>query len=157
MIEQWKTIFDYPDYEVSNLGRVRSLKFGKEKLLSPGIHSKGYLIVSLCKNGDLKHYLVHRLVAQAFLPNPLNLPEVNHKDENKLNNCVDNLEWCERQYNVDYSKAKQVGQYDLSGNLIKVWKSVREIERQLGFSNGHISACCRGIKKTASGFIWRYI
>lgn len=159
MIEQWKTIFDYPDYEVSNLGRVRSLKFGKEKLLNPGINKYGYINVNLCKNGEAKNHKVHRLVAQAFIPNPNNYPEVNHKDENKQNNCVDNLEWCTSQYNHDYSQSKQVGQFDLNGNLIKVWKSVSEIEKQLEFDQGLISRCCLGNKSyyTAYGYIWRYI
>lgn len=159
MIEVWKIIVDYPDYEVSNLGRIRSLKFGKKKLLNPGINKYGYINVNLCKNGEAKNHKVHRLVAQAFIPNPSNYPEVNHKDENKQNNCVDNLEWCTSQYNHDYSQSKQVGQFDLSGNLIKVWKSVSEIERQLGFDQGLISRCCLGNKSyyTAYGYLWRYI
>lgn len=159
MIEQWKTIIDYPDYEVSNLGRVRSFKFGKEKILSSRIDKDGYLIANLWKNGEQKTCKVHRLVAQAFLPNPNNYPQVNHKDENKQNNCVDNLEWCTNQYNHEYSFAKQVGQYDLNGNLINVWKSTHEIERQTGFDQGNISKCCLGNKSyyTAYGYIWRYI
>ena len=84
---------------------------------------------------------------------------VNHKDKNRQNNCVDNLEWCTTQYNVEYSRAKQVAQYDLNGNLIATWKSVREIERQTGFLQGSISDCCRGHRncKTMYGYIWRYI
>ena len=157
MIEQWKFIVDYPDYEVSNLGRIKSLKGGKEKLLNPKINTCGYLQVSLFKNGEEKYYLVHRLVASAFIPNPNNYPQVNHKDENKLNNCVDNLEWCTNQYNQDYSNSKQVGQYDLNGNLIKTWKSASEIQRQLGFYCGGISQCCLGKYQQSHGFIWRYI
>lgn len=160
-MEVYKQIIGYEGlYEVSNLGNVKSLNYhrtGQEKLLSPAFDKDGYLRVLLSKNGDRKHYLVHRLVAHAFLPNPLNLPEVNHIDKNKLNNNVDNLEWCDRQYNQDYSLAKQVLQYDLSGNYIATWKSTNEIERQLGFSHGHISACCLGKYKTMYGYIWKYI
>ena len=113
--------------------------------------------VKLFKNGEQKYYLVHRLVANAFIPNPFNYPEVNHIDENKTNNCVDNLEWCTRQYNHEYSQAKQIAQYDLAGNFITVWKSTKEIERQTGFYHSHISDCCIGTLKTAHGYIWRYI
>ena len=112
MEEQWKDIiiekngvtYDYTGlYQVSNLGRVRSLgndKTRKERILKPKINNKGYLQVILCKNGKVKTFLVHRLVATAFIPNPDNLPVVNHRDENPLNNCVDNLEWCTQKYNV---------------------------------------------------------
>ena len=158
MIEVFKDVPGYEElYQVSNLGNVKSLITGK--ILSPGINTCGYLHVILCKNGKQKYYLIHRLVAQAFIPNPDNYPEVNHKDKNRQNNCVDNLEWCTTQYNVEYSRAKQVAQYDLNGNLIATWKSVREIERQTGFLQGSISDCCRGHRncKTMYGYIWRYI
>ena len=156
MIEQWKNIVDYPDYEISNLGRVRSLKFGKEVILSPGMRNDGYLLVNLWKNGEKKGFLVHRLVAQAFIPNPFNYPCINHKDHNRQNNNVENLEWCTAQYNVEYSRAKQVGQYDLNGNLIRTWKSAAEIERSLGYSDSSISKCCRGLLPSAYGYKWRY-
>lgn len=161
MKEVYKDIPGYEGlYQVSNLGNVKSLNYrrkGQEELLSPGITQWGYLIVSLSKNGEIKQFSIHRLVAKTFLPNPLNLPEVNHKDHNEQNNCVDNLEWCTSRYNQEYSHAKQVEQYDLNGNLINVWKSVREIERQLGFSASHISNCCLGRYKQAYGYVWRYI
>lgn len=110
--EEWKDIKGYEGlYQVSNLGRVRSLSryvkhrtiyILKGKLLKQRTRGKGYLAVTLCKNSKLKHYYVHRLVAEAFIPNPNNLPQVNHKDENKSNNCVDNLEWCDDKYNTNY-------------------------------------------------------
>lgn len=160
-MEVYKQIIGYEGlYEVSNLGNVKSLNYlhtGQEKLLSPGIYTNGYLYVVLSKNGEVKQYLIHRLVAQAFLPNPNNYPQVNHKDENKLNNNVENLEWCTAQYNNEYSKTKQVGQYDLNGNLIATWKSTVEIQRQLGFDQSSISKCCLGKLKTAYGYIWKYI
>lgn len=156
MNEVLKQIKDYPDYAISNLGNVYSYKNGKVVKLSPRSVGWGYLQVSLCKNGEIKQCLIHRLVAEAFIPNPLGLPEVNHIDENKLNNRAENLEWCDRQYNNEYSQAKQVEQYDLNGNLIATWKSLAEAERQLGFDKRHISACCLGKRKTAYGFIWKY-
>ena len=158
MIEVFKDVPGYEGlYQVSNLGNVKSLITGK--ILSPGIDKGGYLKVSLYKSGEYKKLLVHRLVAIAFIPNPSNYPEVNHKDENKQNNCVDNLEWCTSQYNREYSFAKQVGQFDLNGNLIKVWPSTREVARQLGYYQSSISDCCRGYRncRTMYGYIWRYI
>ena len=114
MVEIWKDIEGYEGlYEVSSYGRVRSLgqfvnhNFGgnayrKGRLLKPGLGSRGYLSVTLCKNGIRKIYTVHRLVAQAFIPNINNLPIINHKDEDRTNNSVDNLEWCDYKYNVNY-------------------------------------------------------
>ena len=118
MIEEWRPIVGYEGlYEVSSYGRVRSLdmyvkaRYGnyrlhKGKVLSPGIRPDGYLFVNLTYNGKHKTITVHRLVAQAFLPNPDNLSEVNHKDEDKSNNRVENLEWCDRKYNLNYGSRK---------------------------------------------------
>ena len=114
MIEEWRKIVGYEGlYEVSSLGRVRSLDrydernhFRKGKVLSPIKDTGDYLKVNLYCNGKNKKCLVHRLVAQAFIENPDNLPEVNHKDEDKSNNRVDNLEFCDRKYNVNYGTAK---------------------------------------------------
>ena len=166
MEEIWKDKKDYEGhYQVSNLGRVKSIKFGKEIILKQHINIKGgYYYVCLLKNGKHKNYYVHRLVAEAFLPNTDNLPQVNHKDENKLNNSVDNLEWCTNEYNHNYgtinerisqSQSKPVLQYDLNGNLIKEWKSINECGRN-GFNQGDICKCCNGKRKTAKGFIWVY-
>lgn len=102
--EIWKEIEGYSNYKVSDKGRVKSLyKNGKEKLLKPSKNKNGYLRVTLTKDHKVKHIFIHRLVAQAFLENPDNLPQVNHKDENKENNCIENLEWCTASYNVKYS------------------------------------------------------
>ena len=104
-MEEWRDIQGYEGlYMVSNLGRVKSLNYhrtGKERIMKPSDNGHGYLFVVLCKDGKDKNCRINRLVAQAFLPNPDNLPEVNHKDENKYNNCVENLEWCDRSYNVN--------------------------------------------------------
>lgn len=164
--EYWKPVVGYEGhYQVSNFGRVKSIKFGKEIILKQHINIKGgYYYVCLLKNGKHKNYYVHRLVAQAFIPNPDNLPEVNHKDECKTNNVVSNLEWCDRKYNHNYgtinerisqSQSKTVLQYDLNGNLIKEWKSINECGRN-GFNQGDICKCCNGKRKTAKGFIWVY-
>ena len=101
--EYWKSVVGYEGlYMVSNWGRVKSIKFGKERILKPVTNSSGYLLVGLYKNNIEKKYSVHRLVAEAFIPNPYNLPQVNHKDENKQNNVVSNLEWCTHEYNNTY-------------------------------------------------------
>lgn len=155
MKEVFCIIKDYLNYSVSNLGNVRNDKTGR--ILKPGNSGDGYFTVALCKNGEVKHFRVHRLVAQAFIPNPLGLPEVNHIDEDKLNNRAENLEWCSRQYNQEYSLSKQVAQYDLSGNLIATWKSLMEITRQLGFNGSAISKCCLGKLRQSYGYIWKYV
>lgn len=104
-METWKSIAGYERlYEVSDKGLVRSLKCGKKKILSPGQNGRGYLYVQLCKDGIRKNMFVHRLVASAFIPNPLNLETVNHKNEDKHNNNVSNLEWMSRTDNIAYSR-----------------------------------------------------
>lgn len=155
MKEVFCIIKDYPDYSVSNLGNVRNDKTGR--ILKPGNSGDGYLLVVLYKNGEHKTCKIHRLVAQAFIPNPLGLPQVNHINEIKSDNRAENLEWCTKQYNIEYSQSKQVEQYDLNGNLIATWKSLAEAERQLGFDKRHISDCCLGRHKTAYGYIWKYV
>lgn len=116
-MEFWKDIEGYEGlYQVSNLGRVRSLdrvvegksssvRLHRGKILSPGVNSTGYYMVVLHKDGGGRAYTVHRLVSNTFIPNPYNYPYVNHKDENKLNNSVDNLEWCTVKYNTNYGTA----------------------------------------------------
>lgn len=106
MNEVWKEVQGYPDYFVSDLGRVRSLKKGVFRILNP-MNNHGYKCVSLCQNGHVKIFLVHRLVANAFIPNPGNLPIINHKDENPSNNAVVNLEWCDNRYNINYGSCRR--------------------------------------------------
>ena len=171
--EYWKPVVGYEGlYEVSNWGRVKSLNYnhtGKGKILKQQQSMDGYYSVGLSKNGILKRYYVHRLVAEAFLPNSDNLPLINHKDENKTNNNVDNLEWCDAKYNCNYGtrterlsksqingkRSKIVLQYDLNGNFIKEWKSTAECGRN-GYNHKCISKCCRGKLKTYKGFLWKY-
>ena len=165
MNEIWKDIDGYEGlYQVSNLGNVKSLNYrrtGKERILKPGNNGLGYLFVILCNNGKLKHFKIHRLVAKAFLENPDNKSDVNHKDEDKTNNNVDNLEWMTRLENNNYGtrnerSSKSVIQYSLKGEFIRKWPSVIQIQRDLGFSQGNISQCCNGKLKTAYGYIWKY-
>lgn len=165
MDEIWKDIEGYPDYMVSNMGRIKSLKFGKEKILKNRKNCRGYLQVTLLKNGIEKSYKVHRLVAETFLDNPNNLSEVNHIDEDKTNNCVSNLEFCTAEYNSNYgsrneriskSLSKPVIQFSLDGKFIKKWKCVMDVQRELGIDNGSVSKCCKGKLKTAGKYIWRY-
>lgn len=169
MNEIWKPVVWYEGlYEVSNLGRVKSLNYrhtGNPGLLKIWKDRKGYGRVLLCKDGVITQFQVHRLVAEAFIPNPENLSVVNHKDENPLNNCVDNLEWCTYRYNNNYGSrnkkisngvSKSVAQYTIDGQLIKVWNSANNAANELGCNAGHISECCRGSRNVHKGCVWRY-
>ena len=167
-METWKAISGYEGlYQVSNLGRVKSFKHGKEKILKPQKTRCGYLRVCLCKDCHTKRLLVHRLVADAFVPNPQGLETVNHKDEVKNNNTASNLEWMSKKDNLNYgtrnkrvgeSLSKQVQMFDKStGELLATFPSTREAERVTGINNGNISKCCNGKSKSAGGYIWRYI
>lgn len=164
--EVWKDISGYEGlYQVSDKGRVKSLWFGKERIMKFERDKKGYLAVQLCKNGEIKRCTVHRLVAQSFIPNPQNLPQLNHKDENPSNNKVENLEWCSAKYNNNYGThiqriteklSKPVLQYNKDGEFVKEWKSQSDVERNLGYSQRNISACCRGKYKSSYGYVWKY-
>lgn len=175
MQEIWKPIKNYEGlYEVSNLGRIKSLGkklyninknaynfYQYECIISPSTN-KGYLQVNLSKNGISKCFKVHRLVAIAFIPNPKKYPQINHKNEIRNDNRVENLEWCDCKYNNNYGKrnikiSKKVAQYTKEGLFVNEFKSCLEVEKQLGFSNGHISKCCLGKRKSAYGYCWRYI
>lgn len=122
--QYWRDIPNYEGkYQVSNTGRVRSLNYGrtgKIKVLKQGTKDNGYKVVVIYKNGKRKKYLVHRLVAQAFIPNPNNYPIINHKDENKTNNAVWNLEWCTYEYNVNYGNCKQKIKEAKSDNVLYI-------------------------------------
>lgn len=155
MKEIWKHINGYEDYMVSNLGRVKSLKRGKEKILVPGELRKGYLGLNLCKNGSQKSFKIHRLVAEAFLDNPDNLPQVNHIDQNKQNNRVDNLEWCDNTYNIRYSWAQKIGCFR-NGKLIKVYNAMQDAMKD-GFFKSAICKCCQGKRNHHHGYQWAYI
>ena len=180
--EVWKDIEGYEGrYQVSNIGRVKSLertasiKNGKrtvpERILRPKAERTGYLRINLYdSSGKMKSFFIHRLVCEAFHENPKNKPEVNHINENKLDNRACNLEWVTAKENSNHgtrnarigkanikNKSKPVGQYTTAGKLIKVWQSTNEVERQLGFSHGHVSDVARGKLKTAYGYVWKYV
>lgn len=183
-MEEWKDIKGYEGlYQVSNEGRVKSLDHiivcnngkgiatkrqnGKIKKFTEWV--KGYKRVTLSKDGIEKQYSVHRLVAEAFIDNPYNLPCVNHKDENPSNNVYTNLEWCTHQYNMNYgtcqqrkkekmkSKTKKVYQYTLNGELVGEYVSVEEASRRNNVSVYGIYSVCNGKQKTAYGYIWLYL
>lgn len=164
IMEVWKDIDGFEGlYQVSNYGRVKNIK--TEKVLTNVLHHSGYVMVGLPKNKRVKCFNVHRLVAKAFLPNPQNLPCVNHKDENKQNNFVENLEWCTQQYNNTYGTriekarigiSKKVLQYDLDGHFIHTWESLTEASRVLNISKSAISQCCTGQHRYAGGYVWKY-
>ena len=174
--EIWKDIEGYEGmYQVSNMGRVRSVERtawnGKgyrtvaERILKAGNSGLGYLVVTLCKEGENKNHLIHRLVAKAFLPNADNLPEVNHKDENKENNKAENLEWVTCSENINHGTrnkrmaeklSKPIFGIDKVTGLIVEFPSAQEAERQLGIAHNNICACLKGKYKTAGGFYWYY-
>lgn len=180
MKEVWKDIEDYEGlYQVSNHGRIRSLghdTWHTGRILKPHLDGKGnYYVICLHKNKTLKHCLVHRLVAQAFIPNPNNLPCVNHKDEVKTNNRADNLEFCTISYNARYGMAsrnqldarkmsggitaeKAVIQYDMDGNIIAEYVSIMDASRTLGINKTSISNCCHCKlgKNSFNGFVFEF-
>ena len=166
MDEIWKDIEGYEGlYQISNKGRVKSLKWGKERILRPGINGSGYYFIGLYNDGVSKQFQLHRLVAQAFIPNPENKPQVNHLDENKKNNCIENLEWATAKENLNYgTRNERAGyslsiplfQYSKSGEFIREWPGALEVERVLGINNKNINSCCKGKRKSAGGFVWRY-
>ena len=177
-METWKNIKGYEGlYQVSNMGRVKGLerkvrhwrggeRIQKERILKPIADRCGYQVVNLHTGGKQKKFAVHRLVCEAFCENPENKPEVNHINENKTDNRASNLEWCTRIENVNHgtrnkrsgkTQSKPVGQYTRSGELVKLWPSTIEAERQAGFDCGQISRVANGKRKTHKGFVWKYI
>ena len=147
-------------YAITTEGDVWSYR--NKKFLKLWTNRDGYLTVSLWKDGKGKNYKVHRLAAMAYIPNPENLPQVNHKDENKENNCLQNLEWCGAKYNTNYgtcitkrsnSCKKPILQFDLDGNFIREWGSATDVGRKV---KGNICNCLKGKLPSAYGYIWKY-
>ena len=165
MNEIWKPIKDYENYYVSTLGRVKSTKQWNgscERILKQGISNKGYSVVALCKNGKPKSFNVHRLVANAFIPNPNNFDQINHINENKTDNRVENLEWCTSSYNMAYGTrlSKQIKKCSKPVLCVEtniIYPSAADAARKLSLNQGNISNCCLGKNKTCAGFHWYYV
>lgn len=176
MAELWKPIQGYEGiYAVSNLGRVKSLerttsgKYGtprqqKERILAQTLRQDGYLTVNLCKDLKQKCFYVHRLVAIAFTPNPLCLPFVNHKDEEKNNNAAVNLEWCTATYNLNYGTARErrimantkgIWQINAGGEKVRIYRGLHEVGAY-GYSRDAVKKCCQGRQVSYMGYFWRY-
>lgn len=168
MQEIWKPIKDYEGiYEVSNLGRIKTLsrtingRKMPEKIKKLDKAKQGYLRIELSKNKINKKYSVHRLVAQTFIDNANNYPCINHKDENKMNNNVDNLEWCTHLYNNLYNNkhkrnCKKIKQLDENYNIINIFESINEASKETNIIRTEISNCLNKRQKTAGGYHWQY-
>ena len=153
--EIWKDIEGLEgEYAISNKGNVKNLKTGRIRADRYN-RRNGYKQVHL----KGKPYYIHRLVALAFIPNPQNLPQVNHIDERKDNNDVSNLEWCTASENVNYSIYKQsckINQITKDSELVKTWESSHQIERETGYGQSNIITCCKGKRRSAYGYRWQY-
>lgn len=190
MKEIWKDIKGYEGlYQISNLGNVKKIKNKKyninkkeveekeiNKYISIGKHKLGYKNVKLTdKNGIRKNLFLHRIIAEAFIENPNNFNIINHKDGDKSNNDINNLEWTSQKDNVNHAwknglcenvrkvcaingrkKSKKIIQKNKNGEVIKVWNSTMDIERELGILHNNITSCCKHYNRTAGGFIWEY-
>lgn len=180
MTEEWKTIKDFPNYMVSNLGNVKSLNYKrlhKEKLLKQHLGRNGYLYVYLYNKNIKGCKKVHKLVAEAFLEKQKNCQCINHINANKLDNRLVNIEWCTYSHNIKESyrlghkkppvpmlgkkgelcpNSKKINQYDLNGNFIKSWSSLTDIQNTFGYLHQCISKCALGYAKSSYGYIWKY-
>ena len=161
---EWKTVKECDKYEVNNKGEIRHKK--RKQILSPRKNSGGYGYVCFIIEGQRKNFAIHRIVASAFLPNPNGYTEINHKDYDRLNNCVENLEWVSSSQNKQHAylkienhiaRGKQVAQYDKNGDFIKLYDSITLAAQEMGCTVGAISNCCLGRTKTSMGYQWRFV
>ena len=172
--EIWVSVHNADNYLISNLGNIRTKnryitdkngnkKFFKSKYLIPTVNSRGYYHINIKMNDNKYHVLsIHRLVAEHFIPNPSNLPEVNHKDENKLNCKHTNLEWCNRSYNLNYGNRndkvrKTLGKKVLCIETNIIYDSIHEAGIKNNIRPAMISRCCNGNRKTVHGYHWKFI
>lgn len=162
-------------YHVSNFGRIKSLtghRYKEDTILNRKLDSKGYCIFSLSKNKIRCFIPLHQLIAMVFITNPNNYIEINHKDEDPSNNCVDNLEWCDRKYNNNYgNRLEKVGKsisktkcetistpvdcYTLDDKFIKHYEALVHVELD-GHMHGHVRECCLGIRNKHHNLKWKY-
>ena len=164
--EIWKDIDGFKGlYQVSSFGRVKSFQGKEPKIMSLSKDKYGYYKCCLHKDTKEYYFKVHRLVAQTFIPNPNKFSQVNHKDEYKTNNYVENLEWCTIDFNLEYGtgrkrsiehRKKPIEMYDKENIIEAVFPSLREASEETKIDKSNISACCLGKVKTAGGFIWKY-
>lgn len=161
--KEWETVQEYDRYEVNALGEIRHKN--RKRILKPRSNPGGYLYVSFNINGKRRNYAVHRIVASAFIDNPDRLPEVNHKDHNRQNNNVDNLEWVSSSANKSHanklstnrhSRGKKISQYTKQGEYIKTFPTITEAAQEIGLTIGAISNCASGRSKTSGGYIWKF-
>ena len=164
----WKDIRGYEGlYQVSNLGEIKSLNYARtkrSKVMSPGTDRNGYKFIYLWKNKSKERFSVHRLVANAFIPNPNNLPEVNHKNEIKCDNRLTNLEWCTREYNNNYGTARKRAAQTIKGKMAngknpaakkvicintgEIFECIREAGNKYNIEASHITDCCKRRRKS---------
>ena len=161
-VETFVKIEGFENYEVSNLGKVRNIKSGR--ILKPHLNHNGYLKHHLYKHNKLKELFLHRIIAIAFIDNPEEKPQVNHIDENKLNNDLSNLEWCTVRENLIHgTRTKRVAeklsqkviQLDLNDNVLNEFESIKQAGQKTGALARNISSCCNGKRKSAGGYKWR--
>lgn len=177
MEEVWKAVKGYEGlYEVSNSGKVRTLPHTTNGITVPSTELKTsmhkshrYIRLRLYKNGESKDYMLHRLVAQAFVPNPCNKPQINHIDGDRANNSASNLEWCTQAENNRHAidmglqnpwimiqaRKKKILQISMSGEVVKEWESMTEAAKALGLQVSNISHCCKGRIKSTGGYKWQ--
>lgn len=161
--EEWRVVLEYDRYEVNRYGEIRHRV--RKQVLKPRPNPSGYLYVNFNIEGHRQNFAVHRVVANAFIPNPNYKPEVNHKDLNKNNNFVENLEWVDSSENKNHfhqtktstTLGKEVDQFSKSGVFIKRYKTVTEAAREVGCVVGAISNCCLGRTKTSMGYKWSFV
>lgn len=161
---EWREVKEHQNYEVNNLGEIRHKK--RQHILKPRANKGGYQYVSFKIDGKAKNFAVHRIVANAFIPNPNGYTEVNHKDYNRMNNCVENLEWVNSSQNKRHAylkednkitRGKQVNQYDKNGNFIKTFDTISLAAQAMNCCVSAISNCCLGRTKTSQGFRWSFV